>query len=86
MIHSKDNGQLEMKIDDDGGLFIFCPVCRGVWQIGLNIVRQPAGGRPFVYNGAGINLDEVPPAKSKIRRSAYGKTAIAKELFPEAFK
>ena len=86
MIHSSDNGEVKTKITDDGDLFVFCPECRGVWQTSLNVIHKPDEGRPINYGGSGIKLDSVESGKEKSKKSAGGKAAVAKDLFPEAFR
>jgi len=85
MIHSEDNTKVEMKITDDGRLFVFCPECHGVWETSLQTVHKPKEARPITYGGAGINLDMGSSESAPRKKSADGKAA-AKELFPEAFK
>jgi hypothetical protein len=86
MIHNEDNGELLMKISDEGDLFVYCAECGGVWQTSLNVIRQPKESRPIKYGGTGINLDMGSSEKPSGKKSAGGKTALAKTMFPEAFK
>ena len=86
MIHSEDNARVEVKITNDGDLFVFCPECRGVWQMSLNTVHKPKEVRPITYGGGGINLDLGSSESAIQMRTAMPKEDIARELFPEAFK
>ncbi|MGD1119994.1 MAG: hypothetical protein ABR886_11005 [Dehalococcoidales bacterium] len=86
MIHSQDNTKVETKITDEGDLFVFCPECRGIWQTSLNVIHEPKEDRTINYGGAGITLAAVPSGKAKTKKSSDRKAALAKELFPEAYK
>lgn len=86
IIHSEDNAKIEMKVTDEGDLFLFCPECHAVWQTSLNNVHKPKGVRPITYGGTGINLDMGSSEKAAPKKPAEGKAALAKKLFPDAFK
>jgi hypothetical protein len=86
MIHNEDNGEMKTKISSDGDVVVYCPECGGVWQASFNVIRKPKESRPITYGGTGINLDMGSSEKPAGKKSSGGKTALAKELFPEAFK
>lgn len=86
MIHSEDNAKVEVKITNDGDLFVFCPECRGIWQMSLDTINKPKVARPITYGGSGINLDMGSSESAIPLRAVMSKEDIAKGLFPEAFK
>ena len=86
-IHSEDNTKVQTKITNGGELFLFCPECKGIWETALTVVKKPRETRKIDYGGAKIDLAVVPEAKTKTKnKTAKEMTALAKELFPEAFK
>jgi len=87
IIHNEDNTEVKMKITDEGDLFLFCPECNSIWETKLSAVKKPRETRQISYGEAKLNLDvdASGAAKAKSRKPSE-TTAIAKEIFPEAFK
>jgi len=85
MIHSEDNGVLDIKITNEGDLYVFCPECKGIWQTNLELVHKPDVGRQINYGGTGIKLG-LGSAETSVKKPSPSKASVAKKLFPEAYK
>jgi hypothetical protein len=79
-IHELDKTETRMKITDEGDLFIYCPECKGIWEMPMKVVKKPREVREINYGGSKLTLNVAMENKEK-----KDLAVIAKTMFPEAY-
>jgi len=90
-IHFEDKTEFQMKISDEGYLYIYCPNDKKLWGSAFTVIptgqRVPESDRSAILSPNGEAGIEARPTPADIRgnRTQDKITTLAEKAFPEAF-